>query len=87
VPMLQFLDIKCKVLHSGPIFRLRLQEAASLSPGWKEKAAGGEMLTCNNNRFSRLALSTCDVPLRFGQTISREPDSVGRCEPTVVVRV
>jgi len=74
VPVLQFLDIKCKVLHSASISWLRLQKATSRSSSGPKSAAVGEMLTRNNNRFSSLDLSACGTPLRSGQTIRRETE-------------
>ncbi len=64
MPMLQFLDIKCKVLHSASSLLALPAKPASRSRPGRKSAAVGEELTCNNKRFSGLGLFTCDTPLR-----------------------
>lgn len=74
MPVLQFLDIKCKVLHSASNLLAAPARHCQSVHGWAESAAVEEMLTCNNNRFSSLDLSACGTPLLSGQTIRRETE-------------
>jgi len=74
VPVLQFLDIQCRVLHSASNFLAAPERMLPVGRGRTKSAVADEMLICNNNRFSSLSSSTCSTPLRSGQTIRRETE-------------